>query len=201
MYAYLPRSIARDMSIVLMVMHQVIVFALFAFPLYFMAEKAVGVHSDSLLKRYAVRLPVGLLLWLIALAIPFFGVINDVLGAFTTTFETFIIPPLVYNVLYFHSANAAANRASAPRPPGRLLNKLGGWKTVKWFNWGISELLGVGKSRTSVRKGVCGSIGEVFIVPATKRTLHFTTHLTPLSRVHCHLWVWHGWVRFHPSAG
>jgi hypothetical protein len=29
----------------------------------------------------------GLLLWLIALAFPFFGVINDVLGAFTSTFE------------------------------------------------------------------------------------------------------------------
>lgn len=31
--------------------------------------------------------PAGLLLWLIALAFPFFGVINDVLGAFTSTFE------------------------------------------------------------------------------------------------------------------
>jgi len=30
------------------------------------------------------------LLWLISLAFPFFGVINDVLGAFTTTFE--VIP-------------------------------------------------------------------------------------------------------------
>ena len=86
-YAYMPSSVARDIFIVLMVLHQVIVFGLFSFPLYFMAEKALGVHEGVYWKRVAVRLPIALLLWLIALAFPFFGVINDLLGAFTTTFE------------------------------------------------------------------------------------------------------------------
>ena len=151
-----------------MVLHQVIVFALFAFPLYFMAEKALKVHSGPLWKRYAARLPVGLLLWLIALAIPFFGVINDVLGALTTTFETFIIPPLVYNVLYFHSANAAANRAAAPKPPGRLLRRLGGWTAIKWFNWGISEK--EKRERRGADRGGGGGGSLMSMAPLTTHT-------------------------------
>ena len=83
----MPPSVARDISIVLMVLHQVIVFGLFSFPIYFMVEKALKVHDGPYWKRVAARLPVALLLWLIALAFPFFGVINDLLGAFTTTFE------------------------------------------------------------------------------------------------------------------
>lgn len=129
-----------------------------------MAEKAVGVHEGApLWKRYLVRLPIGLLLWLIALAFPFFGVINEVLGAFTTSFETYILPPLVYNILYFHRADAELNRSMAPKPPpawlGRLLVVGGGgggggsgsgdapsgrgselersWAVVKWLNWVI----------------------------------------------------------------
>lgn len=188
-YAYLPRTIARDLSIVLMVLHQVIVFALFSFPLYFMAEKALGVHSGPLWKRYAARLPVGLLLWLIALAIPFFGVINDVLGAFTTTFETFIIPPLVYNVLYFHCADAAANRDAAPKPPGRLLRRLGGWTAIKWFNWGISK-----KRESSGRKGGGGGVFFLHRCPT-----HHTLPPPPLpsSHLHCRVWIWHGRLRLH----
>jgi auxin influx carrier (AUX1 LAX family) len=38
--------------------------------------------------------------WFIALAIPFFGVVNDLLGAFCVTFETFILPPLAFNLYY-----------------------------------------------------------------------------------------------------
>ncbi|KAL4441475.1 hypothetical protein ABPG77_001979 [Micractinium sp. CCAP 211/92] len=137
-YAYMPPSVARDFSIVLMVLHQVIVFGLFAFPLYFMVEKWWGVHTNApYWKRVAARLPVGLLLWLIALAFPFFGVINDLLGAFTTTFETFIIPPLVYNIHYQLKKSAAKNRAESTKPPtnNRALSKIGGWHFVFWFNW------------------------------------------------------------------
>jgi hypothetical protein len=41
-----------------------------------------------------------LFVWFIALAIPFFGVVNDLLGAFCVTFETFILPPLAFNLYY-----------------------------------------------------------------------------------------------------
>ncbi|EFN55688.1 hypothetical protein CHLNCDRAFT_133952 [Chlorella variabilis] len=112
-YGYMPPSVARDFSIVLMVIHQVIVFGLFAFPIYYMVEKLFKVHTGAYWKRLACRVPVGLLLWLIALAFPFFGVINDLLGAFTTTFEarcTFIIPCLAYNIHYQLKKNAAQNR-------------------------------------------------------------------------------------------
>jgi auxin influx carrier (AUX1 LAX family) len=45
-------------------------------------------------------LPAALFVWFIALAIPFFGVVNDLLGAFCVTFETFILPPLAFNLYY-----------------------------------------------------------------------------------------------------
>jgi hypothetical protein len=44
--------------------------------------------------------PAALFVWFIALAIPFFGVVNDLLGAFCVTFETFILPPLAFNLYY-----------------------------------------------------------------------------------------------------
>ena len=80
-YTYMPPSVARDISIVLMVLHQVIVFGLFAFPIFYMAEKAVGVHTGAHWKRVLTRLPISLLLWLIALAFPFFGELADVAWA------------------------------------------------------------------------------------------------------------------------
>lgn len=42
----------------------------------------------------------GCLVMLLALAFPFFGVINSFLGAGTTTLETYIIPALAYNLVY-----------------------------------------------------------------------------------------------------
>ncbi|KAI7843624.1 hypothetical protein COHA_002864 [Chlorella ohadii] len=138
-YAYMPASVARDISIVLMVAHQVIVFGLFAFPIFFMVEKWAGVHNGAYWKRLLCRLPIAALLWLISLAFPFFGVINDVLGAFTTTFETFIIPCLAYNWHYQFSKNAEQHRFESTKPPtsNKWLSRLGGWRTIFYFNWVI----------------------------------------------------------------
>lgn len=57
--------------------------------------------------------PAGVVVILIALAFPFFGVINSFLGAATTTLETYIIPALAYNWVYSRQAAQAAC-ATAP---------------------------------------------------------------------------------------
>ena len=55
----------------------------------------------------------GILVILISLAFPFFGVINSFLGAGTTTLETYIIPALAYNWVYRRSSAQIA----CPAPP------------------------------------------------------------------------------------
>lgn len=53
-------------------------------------------------------LTAGAVVLLIALAFPFFGVINSFLGAGTTTLETYIIPAIAYNWVYRHEAAQTA---------------------------------------------------------------------------------------------
>lgn len=55
-----------------------------------------------------VTLIAGAVVMLIALAFPFFGVINSFLGAGTTTLETYIIPAIAYNWVYRHEAAQTA---------------------------------------------------------------------------------------------
>lgn len=55
----------------------------------------------------------GILVVLISLAFPFFGVINSFLGAGTTTLETYIIPALAYNWVYRRESAQIA----CPTPP------------------------------------------------------------------------------------
>ena len=55
----------------------------------------------------------GILVILISLAFPFFGVINSFLGAGTTTLETYIIPALAYNWVY----RRASAQIACPSPP------------------------------------------------------------------------------------
>ena len=39
--------------------------------------------------RVTARIPLALFVWFLALLLPFFGVINDLLGAFAVSFETY----------------------------------------------------------------------------------------------------------------
>ncbi|GAB4818758.1 hypothetical protein N2152v2_005804 [Parachlorella kessleri] len=168
-FAYMPSSVERDIAIVLMVIHQVIVFGLFSFPIFFMVEKAFKVHTGAYWKRVACRLPVALLLWLIALAFPFFGVINDILGAFTTTFETFIIPCLVYNIHYQLKKNAEQNRQETTIPPNRYIQKLGGYKFIFWFNWVVivfTAIFGFGMGGYASIKAFVDSINDFGVFAA-----------------------------------
>lgn len=73
-------------------------------PVFFFCEKAVGVHTKSFLIRFLVRIPVVAFHWFLALAIPFFGPINSVIGALLITVGVYIIPLAAFNYLYHTKA-------------------------------------------------------------------------------------------------
>ncbi|KAI8476179.1 MAG: transmembrane amino acid transporter protein-domain-containing protein [Monoraphidium minutum] len=119
-FAIFPASPAKSVGIVLMVCHQLVAFGLFILPVCTMWEKLVGTHYKSLAWRLPSRIPVGLFVLFLALLVPFFGVINDLLGAFAVTFETYIIPCVAWS-LYFRTKE---RRAAAVIQPSRFI---GGW--------------------------------------------------------------------------
>ena len=73
-------------------------------PVFFFCEKAVGVHTKSIFIRFLVRIPVVAFHWFLALAIPFFGPINSVIGALLITVGVYIIPLAAFNYLYHTKA-------------------------------------------------------------------------------------------------
>lgn len=44
-----------------------------------------------------------------------FGVINEILGAFTVTFETYIIPCLAFNIHYGYKRFSASHQIDSPK--------------------------------------------------------------------------------------
>ena len=80
-----------------MVAHQLVAFGLFILPVCVMWEKLVRTHYKPLPLKLASRVPVALFVWFVALAVPFFGVINDLLGAFAVTLETYVIPAVAWS--------------------------------------------------------------------------------------------------------
>lgn len=68
-----------------------IAYGLFMLPVFHIAEKAFGVHENGrYLIKVLVRLIPALFVWFVALMLPFFGVINDLIGAFCTPLETYM---------------------------------------------------------------------------------------------------------------
>lgn len=113
-------SPAQSAAATLMCIHEFVAFGLFVGSLYHVWEKILGIEARAfwirVLARYAV---VGLIL-LIAVAMPFFGVINSVIGAFVTTLGTYVLPATIYN-LHFNTEE----RRNHPRKE-------------LWFNWKVS---------------------------------------------------------------
>lgn len=100
-----PRSAARDFGIIMMSLHQAVAFGLFAGPLFHMFEKLVHVHDKPFWVRAIARLPLCGFMLLLAVAFPFFGAVNAILGAFTTSFGTYIIPCIGYNLAFKSTEN------------------------------------------------------------------------------------------------
>ncbi|MQM07823.1 hypothetical protein Taro_040669 [Colocasia esculenta] len=96
-FGVLPPSKTKDICIISMILHQYVAFLLNVNPLFLAWEKLVGVHYSSVFAFKAIaRVPVVLIIWFLALAIPFFGPINSVMGAFLISFSVYIIPSIAF---------------------------------------------------------------------------------------------------------
>ena len=128
-----PQSFARDFGIVMMSLHQLVAFGLFIGPLFHIMEHFLKIHDKKFSTRVMCRLPLCGFIMLIAVAFPFFGAINSVLGAFTTSFTTYIIPLVAFN-LVFRSEEDTAGMAK-PLPLWANL------RYVRLLNWCLAGLL------------------------------------------------------------
>ena len=90
--ALMPRSGARTVAAILMVLHELVACGLFILPLFIMAEKAARLHHRSLWLKLPVRLLVFGAAWLVAVAFPFFGPMNGAIGALLSSQATYIVP-------------------------------------------------------------------------------------------------------------
>ncbi|EAY98240.1 hypothetical protein OsI_20150 [Oryza sativa Indica Group] len=105
-FSLLPRSGWRDAAVILMLIHQFITFGFACTPLYFVWEKAIGMHGTrSVLARALARLPIVVPIWFLAIIFPFFGPINSAVGALLVSFTVYIIPSLSH-ILTYRSASA-----------------------------------------------------------------------------------------------
>ncbi|XP_068658383.1 auxin transporter-like protein 1 [Aristolochia californica] len=100
-FAVLPPSKAKNVCIIAMILHQYVAFLLNVNPIFLAWEKLVGVHlSERFLLKAVARIPVVLVIWFLALAIPFFGPINSIMGAFLFSFSVYIIPSVAFMKAY-----------------------------------------------------------------------------------------------------
>uniref|UniRef100_A0A2N9HNT6 Amino acid transporter transmembrane domain-containing protein n=1 Tax=Fagus sylvatica TaxID=28930 RepID=A0A2N9HNT6_FAGSY len=121
-FALLPKSQFRDMAF--------ITFGFACTPLYFVWEKAIGMHEcKSLCKRAAARLPVVIPIWFLAIVFPFFGPINSTVGSLLVSFTVYIIPALAH-IFTFKSASA---RENAVEQPPKFVGRWVGTCTINVF--------------------------------------------------------------------
>ncbi|CAF1793289.1 unnamed protein product [Brassica oleracea] len=114
-FSLLPKTRFRDSAVILMLIHQFITFGFACTPLYFVWEKAIGMHhTKSICLRAIVRLPVVVPIWFLAIIFPFFGPINSAVGALLVSFTVYIIPALAHMLTY---RTASARRNAAEKPP------------------------------------------------------------------------------------
>ncbi|KAF3653887.1 Auxin transporter-like protein 5 [Capsicum annuum] len=121
-FSLLPKSPFRDMAF--------ITFGFACTPLYFVWEKAIGLHEcRSLCKRAAVRLPVVVPIWFLAIIFPFFGPINSSVGSLLVSFTVYIIPALAHMLTF----KTAAARENAVEQPPKFVGRWAGTFTINIF--------------------------------------------------------------------
>mmetsp|Transcript_4868 Transcript_4868/g.7415 ORF Transcript_4868/g.7415 Transcript_4868/m.7415 type:complete len:483 (+) Transcript_4868:119-1567(+) len=133
------RSPQRDIGIVLMCLHQMVAFGLFSGPLYHMWEEYLGIHGSSYHIRVLSRLPIAGAILFMAIAFPFYGSVNSLLGAFAMSMATYIIPLLSYNIAF---ANVDHHKDMVKAPPQWA--HIPYMRAVNWFLAGVLIFAGVG---------------------------------------------------------
>jgi auxin influx carrier (AUX1 LAX family) len=76
-----------------------------------MFEKMIHIHDKPFWIQALARLPLCGVMLLLAVAFPFFGAVNAILGAFTTSFGTYTIPCVAYNLAF----NSTDNMVKQPK--------------------------------------------------------------------------------------
>ena len=157
-----PQSTARDFGIVMMSLHQAVAFGLFAGPLFHMWEKMIRIHDRPFFVRAFARLPLCAAMLFLAVAFPFFGAVNAILGAFTTSFGTYIIPCIGFNLAF---SSADAQKAMVKKPFLDL-------KYMRLINWAIAAF---------VIAGGVGAGGYTRYEPNERFNCVFQNDASPLS--------------------
>ncbi|XP_047045823.1 auxin transporter-like protein 2 [Lolium rigidum] len=117
-FSLLPKTGWRDAAVILMLIHQFITFGFACTPLYFVWEKAIGMHhTGSIFLRALARLPIVVPIWFFAIIFPFFGPINSAVGALLVSFTVYIIPAVAHMLTY---RSASARQNAAEKPPAFL---------------------------------------------------------------------------------
>jgi auxin influx carrier (AUX1 LAX family) len=124
-YGVLPMSHAKVASVALMVMHQLAAFAYYVVPALYMWERIIGTHNKHWAIRLPSRLPVSLLIWLAAMAFPFYGAINSLMASVSVPFTSYALPCLTFIIIYYKSDA----RVNAILPPFRWL-RAANWTPV-----------------------------------------------------------------------
>lgn len=75
-------------------------FVIFMHPIFLVFEKALKVHTRSFYLRVLVRIPVVAFMFFLALAVPFFGPINGILGSLGVAIAMYMIPPITFLIVY-----------------------------------------------------------------------------------------------------
>ncbi|CAM6091757.1 unnamed protein product [Calypogeia fissa] len=122
-FSVFPPSTARTVGLVFMITHQAVAFGLYVMPLFFMWEKLWGIHTAWFPLRVVMRLPVAALLWFLALAFPFFGPFNSIVGAIFISFSTFMIPCIAFIYVFWtpQARQTAAEKTSKFLPRGKAM--------------------------------------------------------------------------------
>jgi len=128
-----PQSSARDVGLILMCINNLVAFGLFIGPLFHIWERALKIDNKAFWIRAFVRLPLCGIILLFAVAFPFFGPINSILGALTTSFATYIIPLVAFNIVY--QTNDDTMNMAKPLPAWAKLN------AVRYINYLAATIL------------------------------------------------------------
>ena len=154
--ALYPKTVARDIGLAFMVVHEAVAFGLFAGPLFHMWEKFLRIHNRPFAFRAVCRIPLCGFMLFLAVAFPFFGAINAMIGAFGTSFGTYIIPALSFN-LAFKSGDNLVKQCYFSFKAMRILN---------WCIVIIMSFLGVGYGGYASIKNFIAQINQYEVFAA-----------------------------------
>ncbi|KAK9813484.1 hypothetical protein WJX73_001640 [Symbiochloris irregularis] len=128
-YAVLPNSGFKSFSVYIMLFHNIAAFTLHTNPLLYMWEKLIRTHHTPWYIRIPSRTPVLAVIWVLSLAIPFYGTINSLFSALCVGLTAFFLPTLAFN---WHYRTEQRRRDCPITPPWPL--HLWGWKPLFAFN-------------------------------------------------------------------